>query len=85
MSLIYCTVGRSHNSDYALWSVGKLASTAFKKFAQEGTSELLDKLETQGYDGIFDSFSTPPLMRGVGKMDTDFFASNSHQLVKTLW
>lgn len=74
-------VGRSHDENYELWSKGTIADPGFKKFAQEGKTETLDKEEGQGFNGLFDTFTAPAIQTGVGETAADFFVNGNFSKV----
>ncbi|XP_025095202.1 spondin-2-like isoform X2 [Pomacea canaliculata] len=73
-------VGRTHDKSHQMWSEGNTSSLAFKKFAEEEDSELLE-MQVQGYDGVYDTFSCEPLARGEGKTSTVILADGTHSKV----
>lgn len=74
------SAGRTHDKSHQMWSEGNTSSLAFKKFAEEEDSELLE-MQVQGYDGVYDTFSCEPLARGEGKTSTVILADGTHSKV----
>lgn len=64
-----------------MWSLGAIATPAFKKFTQDVDSSGLDR-ETSGFNGIFDTFYSRPIKHGVGESSVDFVADSHHSQVK---
>lgn len=77
---IFVSAGRTHDKSHQMWSEGNTSSLAFKKFAEEEDSELLE-MQVQGYDGVYDTFSCEPLARGEGKTSTVILADGTHSKV----
>ncbi len=73
--------GRSHDENYELWAKGTIADSGFKEFVQDGRTELLEKRESQGFNGIFDTFTGIPVTTGEGNTETDFFLNQNHTKV----
>ena len=78
-----CILGRSHSDGYSLWSEGKMASTIFKDFAEQGVSTGLDA-EPQGSKSVFDTFIGPLIPTGVGSTGVKFLVHSKYPKVHTL-
>ncbi len=79
--LLYCLFsGRSHDSNYKLFSVGETVTPAVKEFTETGNSNILDG-ETQGRNGILDIFYAPAIGEGVGQATTKFYADGRYSKV----
>ncbi|KAL7646433.1 UNVERIFIED_CONTAM: hypothetical protein RMT77_003346 [Armadillidium vulgare] len=73
-------IGRSHDRSYVLFRLNGKASKGMKEFAEGGATDVLEE-ESQGDGGVFDEFKAPPVTKGVGKSETEFFVDGNHSLV----
>ena len=80
MRLFFFLAGRSHDTSYLLFRVGDVASEGMKKFAETGSTDVLEE-ENQGEGGIFDEFNAPAISQGVGEVEAEFFVDGNHSLV----
>ncbi|XP_065331986.1 spondin-2 [Cloeon dipterum] len=77
------TVGRTHDSSFALFELGKKASPGVKLFAETGRSELLDA-QSQGAKGVYDEFAAPPITKGAASVEAKFFLDGNHSKVSLM-
>ncbi|RXG70797.1 Spondin-2 [Armadillidium vulgare] len=75
--------GRSHDRSYVLFRLNGKASKGMKEFAEGGATDVLEE-ESQGDGGVFDEFKAPPVTKGVGKSETEFFVDGNHSLLDPL-
>ncbi|KAH3787653.1 spondin-2-like [Dreissena polymorpha] len=73
-------IGRSHSTQYTMWSEGAAATEAVREFAEGGDTRGFD-IEAQAYGGIRDAFTAAPISGGMGKTATNFIADGEHSLV----
>ncbi|KAJ9573470.1 hypothetical protein L9F63_009130 [Diploptera punctata] len=73
-------VGRSHNSSYSLFRVGRTANDGLKMFSETGQTDGLVE-RGQGEDGVFDQFNGPSIPTGEGHSETQFFVNGNHTKV----
>lgn len=73
-------VGRSHSSQYSMWTEGKVASAAVQFFAERSDTRGFDT-EVQAYGGIRDTFTAAPIQGGLGKTSTNFITDGLHSQV----
>lgn len=76
-------MGRTHDADFSLYRVGSFASPGLKKFAESGNSAIIDTF-SQGTTGVCDAFTARPILKGVGRTETQFFADGNHSKVTEL-
>ncbi|XP_021961256.1 spondin-2 [Folsomia candida] len=74
-------IGRTHNSSYALYRVGEMASAGLKKFAETSSSDSLDEMDSTG---VFDAFNAPPIASGEGQTQSQFFLDGNHSQVSLI-
>ncbi|KAB7498374.1 Spondin-2, partial [Armadillidium nasatum] len=74
---------RSHDRSYVLFRLNGKASKGMKEFAEGGATDVLEE-ESQGDGGVFDEFKAPPVTKGVGKSETEFFVDGNHSLLDPL-
>ena len=80
--LIFFT-GRSHDSNFELFRLGKKASKGLKIFAETGKTDILEEL-SQGEDGIYDEFTASPIATGSGRTESEFFVDGNHSRVSIM-
>lgn len=54
-----------------------------KQFAETGRSDLLEE-QTQGEGGIYDEFNAPPIPKGSGRTEAEFFVDGNHSFVSKI-
>ncbi|XP_059485036.1 spondin-2 [Neocloeon triangulifer] len=77
------TIGRTHDSSFSLFELGKKASPGVRMFAETGRSELLDA-QSQGARGVYDEFAAPPITKGAGTVEAKFFLDGNHSKVSLM-
>ena len=83
MKVIVLSPGRSHGSDYTMWEDGVNASKPVKLFAEEGDPKYLDSESKQGYGGVLDTFTAPPISKGVGSTSVMVTLDGKHTQVNS--
>lgn len=73
-------IGRSHDESFTLFEINQTASEGVKIFAETGASDVLDQL-SQGED-IYDEFTAPSVLQGVGQTEAQFFVDSNHSRVR---
>ncbi|CAF4850696.1 unnamed protein product [Pieris macdunnoughi] len=75
--------GQSHNSSYTLYRVGEEAPLIVRNFVQYG---ILDALVKSGDEDprIYDQFSTPPVVEGVGEAENMVFLDGAHTVISII-
>ena len=73
--------GRSHGPEYSMWEEGVNASDPVKLFAEEGDPKLLDSESRQGYGDVLDTFTAPPVTKGVGSTSVMIALDGKHTQV----
>ena len=95
--MIYCNfiLGFSHSSDYHLFRLGNVATSAVQEFAETGSTKSLDILPLDSNstnttnttvsefdkDSILDGFQAPPIESGVGMSKATIFLDGNHSMV----
>ena len=88
-------LGFSHSSDYKLFRLGDVATSAVQEFAETGSTKSLDILPVDSNstnttnttvsefdkDSILDGFQAPPIESGVGMSKATIFLDGNHSMV----
>jgi len=79
---VFLLTGRTHDSSFTLFELGKKASPGVKLFAETGRSEILD-MQSQGAKGVYDEFAAPAITKGAGTVEAKFFVDGNHSKVSS--
>ena len=60
--------------------MGQTATEGLKQFAETGESSMIQSERQEGL-GVFDQFTAPPVLRGVGQTSTQVFVDGNHSMV----
>lgn len=72
--------GRSHDSTFVLFRLGKRAAPGLKAFAETGRTDALEE-QSQGEDGVLDEFTASAIPTGSGRTETELFVDGNHSKV----
>lgn len=76
-NFIYLISGHTHDASFNLFSIGKVASSGIKMFAETGQT---NDLEHESPNGAF-VFTAPAIWSGSGYNEANIFVDANHTLV----